>query len=170
MTEHTELLAHMLRDAKRKQRSIIISLLDLKNAFGSIHHDLIRLALHYHHLPSVFSELFSNIYNKSFMTVAIGKVWTDSITVEKDVMHGDPISALLFNLCFNILMLTLDQPMYRKLGYSWGPVGSRRQRAWLQFADDVAIVASDTQGAQLLLNVFQAWCRWAALDIRYDKC
>ena len=134
MTEHTEFLARMLRDAKRKQRSIIISLMDFKNAFGSVHHNLIRLALHYHHLPSVFSELFSNIYN-SFMTVAIGKVWTDSIKVERGVMQGDPSSPLLFNLCFNILMLTLDQPMYRKLGYSWGPVGSRRQRAWLQFAD-----------------------------------
>ena len=170
VTEHTELLAHMLRDAKRKQRSIIISLLDLKNAFGSVHQNLIRFALHYHHLPSVFPELFSNIYNNSFMTVAIAKEWTDSIKVERGVLQGDPSSPLLFNLCFNTLMLTLDQPMYRKLGYSWGPVGSRRQRAWLQFADDAAIVASDTKGAQLLLNVFQAWCTWATLDIRHDKC
>ena len=30
VTEHTELLAHMLRDAKRRQRSIMVTLLDLK--------------------------------------------------------------------------------------------------------------------------------------------
>src|ERR1700690_1069137 len=86
------------------------------------------------------------------------------------VLQGDPSSPLLFNLCFNTLMLTLDQPMYRKLGFSWGSQHSRQQRAWLQFADDAAIVAADNASAQGLLNVFQAWCAWSGMCIRLDKC
>ena len=95
---------------------------------------------------------------------------TDPIRVERGVLQGDPSSPLLFNLCFNTLMLTLDQPMYRKLGFSWGAKHSRQQRSWLQFADDAAIVAADNASAQGLLNVFQAWCAWSGMCIRLDKC
>ena len=77
--------------------------------------------------------------------------------MEREVLQSDPSSPLLFNLCFNTLMLTLDQPIYnRKLGFSWGAKHSRQQRSWLQFADDAALVAADNASAQGLLNVFQA--------------
>ena len=81
---------------------------------------------------------------------------TQPIRIEKGVLQGDPSSPLLFNMCFNTLMLTLDQPIYRKLGFSWGARNSRQQRAWLQFADDAAIIEADNASAQGLLNVFQA--------------
>ena len=67
-------------------------------------------------------------------------------------------------------MLTLNQPIYRKLGISWGARNSRQQRAWPQFADDAAIIGADNASAQGLLNVFQAWCAWSAMTIRLDKC
>ena len=34
-----------MNDAKRHQRSLVISLLDLKNAFGEVQHNLIRAAI-----------------------------------------------------------------------------------------------------------------------------
>ena len=110
VTEHTELLGHILHDAKKKQRSITVTLLDQRNAFGSIHHNLILFALRYHHVPHELLELFSSIYSDSYVTVAVEKCLTEPIKVEKGVLQGDPSSALLFNLCFNTLMLTLQQP------------------------------------------------------------
>ena len=49
--EHTARMAHIINTARIKQRSVIITLLDLKNAFGELHHDLIYEVLQYHHLP-----------------------------------------------------------------------------------------------------------------------
>ena len=49
--EHTELLAHIIKHAKNKQRQIIITLLDLKNAFGEVDHKLLLKVLEYHHIP-----------------------------------------------------------------------------------------------------------------------
>ena len=43
--EHTAQLAHLIRQAKKQQRSLIVTLLDLKNAFGEVHHRLISTAL-----------------------------------------------------------------------------------------------------------------------------
>jgi len=48
-------------------------------------------------------------------------------------------------------MKLLDQPVYRKLGFSYRPKNSQLQRgAWLQFAEDAVIVAPDHASAQSL--------------------
>ena len=36
--EHTSMMAHIITKARIKQRSVVITLLDLKNAFGVVHH------------------------------------------------------------------------------------------------------------------------------------
>ena len=43
--EHTAQLARLIRQAKKQQRSLIVTVLDLKNAFGEVHHRLISTAL-----------------------------------------------------------------------------------------------------------------------------
>ena len=45
VAEHTNVLTHLLREAKRHQRSIVVTLLDLKNAFGEVSHKLIFASL-----------------------------------------------------------------------------------------------------------------------------
>ena len=170
VTEHTEMLAHILKTAKQEQRSVTVALLDLRNAFGEVNHNLIAAALKFHHAPLDFIQMFQSIYENNFIVVSMANKVTDPIRVERGVLQGDPCSPLLFNLCFNTLMLTLNQPIYRKLGFSWGSRVNRQERAWLQFADDAAIVASDNVSAQGLLNLFEAWCTWADMSIRLDKC
>ena len=38
--EHTELMSHLINHARQKQRSLVVTLIDLKNAFGEVHHEL----------------------------------------------------------------------------------------------------------------------------------
>ena len=104
------------------------------------------------------------------MTIGVNNGWSHPIRVEKGVLQGDPASPLLFNLCFNTLMKTLSNLKYSGLSYSWGGVNKIRQRSWAQFADDAAIVSSDVKSAQVLVNIFTAWCVWAFLEWRLDKC
>ena len=60
--EHTELLTHILKNAKKKQRQLVVTLFDLKNAFGEVHHTLIRRVLEYHHVPPQVIDLISSLY------------------------------------------------------------------------------------------------------------
>jgi len=121
------------------------------------------VAIRYHHLPKEFTDIFVNIYENNFITVAVKTEWTNSIKIDRGVLQGDPSSPLLFNMGFNTLMQTLDQPMYRKLAYTWGAVNSTQQRGWLQYTDDAIIVSSDSKSAKGLLNVFQAWSAWSSM-------
>ena len=115
------MLSHLMYDAKRNMRCMVIALLDLKNAFGNIHHALIRSALNFHHVPSLFTDIFNSIYCTSNVCVSVNNKWTNSIRVECGVLKGDPCSPLIFNICFNTLMLTLAKPELKGLGYIWGP-------------------------------------------------
>ena len=58
--KHTRQLAQIIRHAKLKQRTLVITLLDLKNAFGEVHHNLIIEIMKYHHLPNEVQNMISD--------------------------------------------------------------------------------------------------------------
>ena len=45
--EHTYHLSHLISHARKKQRFLTVTLLDLRNAFGEVHHNLIKSVLEY---------------------------------------------------------------------------------------------------------------------------
>ena len=60
--EHTSHMSYLINHARNKQRSLVITLLDLKNAFGEVHHSLITEVLNYHHMPEEIQKLISSLY------------------------------------------------------------------------------------------------------------
>ena len=60
--EHTAQMAN-INNVRIKQRSVVITLLDLKNAFGKVHHNLISEILRYQHVPSHRHELVCSLYS-----------------------------------------------------------------------------------------------------------
>ena len=168
VAEHTQVLTNLMKDAKRNQRSIVVTLLDLKNAFGEINHKLIISALQYHHIPSEITNLIKNIYSNCQISIATGTQNTPFINVTKGVLQGDPCSPLIFNICFNPLMTLISQPKYEQLGYLWGP--NARVHSWLQFADDTSLISKNVKAAQSLIDLNVAWFKWSGMEIRTDKC
>ena len=83
--EHNAQMANIISTARTKQRSVLINLLDLKNAFGEVHHNLISETLRYHHVPdqiqrlirSLYSNLQTSIITDSFQTpfIKVGRTW-----------------------------------------------------------------------------------------------
>src|SRR5206468_7966420 len=118
--EHTEMLDFLMRDAKKTHRGYFAVLLDLRNAFGEIHHNLIRSNLRYHHVPEAFIRVFNSIYSDFEVTVSSRGQLTGTILVRRGVLQGDPCSPLLFNLCFNSLMRLLESPGSKQMDYFWG--------------------------------------------------
>ena len=85
-----------------KQRSLIITLLSLKNAFGEVHHNLIQSVLEHHHIPEQIESAIKCLYYTDFKTSIIASQFRTPFTnVGRGVLQGDCLSPLLFNLCFN---------------------------------------------------------------------
>ena len=96
--EHTQMLTQLLNEARRHQRSIIVTLLDLRNAFGEVNHKLINLTLQCHHVPKEIIDLIDDIYTDSMISIAHDDENTKFVPVERGVLQGDPCSPLLFNM------------------------------------------------------------------------
>ena len=114
--DHTSMMGHSINKARIKQRSLVVPLLDLKNAFGEVSHSLIFSALSYHHIPAGIQSLIKNLYT-NFRTAIITKDFsTPAIPVELGVLHGDCLSPLLFNMCFDTFIQFIKAEKFKQLG------------------------------------------------------
>ena len=147
-------------------------MLDLKNAFGELHHNLIYEVLKYHHIPDPINELIRSLYTNFQTSIITDQFSTPFITVGRGVLQGDCLSPLLFNMSFNTFVQHIKSESYTQLGFwkfnkSGIPCNPIH---WFQFADDAAVITSQEKENQILLNRFSVWCQWANMIIRVDKC
>ena len=170
--EHTSMMAYVINKARLKQRSVVITLLDLKNAFGEVHHNLVRSVLAYHHIPDSIQSLIANLYTDFHSYIISDSFSTPAIPINHGVLQGDCLSPLIFNLCFNTFIHFIKQEKYKQFGFSPHDENDRLFHPihWFQFADDAAVVTTNERENQLLLNCFSRWCQWANMVIRVDKC
>jgi hypothetical protein len=70
--EHTPQMAYIINQSRIRQRSLVITLLDLNKAFGEVHHNLIQSVLGYHHIPQhiqlMIKSLYTNFITSDFNT------------------------------------------------------------------------------------------------------
>ena len=149
-------MSYLIDHARNKQRSLVITLLDLRNAFGEVHHELIKSVLRFHNIPSHIEELIDNVYQDFLISIATKTFVTKPVIVQKGVLQGDSLSPLLFNMCVNTLITTIKQKSVEGLGYYFADALGPRH--WFQFADDSAVTTANEEDNQLLLNLFTKWC------------
>ena len=165
--EHTAQMADIINKARIRQRSIVITLLDLKNAFGEVHHNLIQSVLDYHHIPDHIKFVIKSLYTDFQTSIITSEFCTPFISVGRGVLQGDCLSPLLFNMCFNTFIQHIKAEKYRQFGFSFKLLNPIH---WFQFADDAAVVTGQESENQHLLNRFSIWCQWSNMIIRVDKC
>ena len=77
-----------LLDAKQNARGIVVAWLDLTNAYGSVEHKLVQLALEWYNIPSATRELIFN-YDELFVWVK-----TQECTSDWFMYQIDPLSPI----------------------------------------------------------------------------
>ena len=110
-------MAPVINKARLKQRSIIITLLDLETAFEEVNHNLIKSVLAYNHIPEPIQLLAANLYTEFHSYFISDCFSTLPMPVERGVLQGDYLSPLIFNLCFNTYIQSLKQEKYKQLGF-----------------------------------------------------
>ena len=86
-TEHTQQLAYIIRHTKRKEKTLVVTLLDLKNAFGEVSHSLIPTVLQFHHIPREVQNIISELYSGFSTSIATKTFVTSLLQVEKGVLR-----------------------------------------------------------------------------------
>ena len=165
--EHIAEMSHIINHSRKQQRSVNITLIDLKNVFGEVHHSLIQSVLRYHDIPDEINCIVKILYSDFHLSIITNDFHTKYIAVEKGVLQGDSFSPLIFNLIINTFIQCVKEEKFTNFGYHTFKVFLLRN--WFQFADDAVAVTSLEGENQILLNLFSKWCRWSEMTIKASK-
>ena len=90
-----------LLDAKSNQRQVVVSWLDLKNAYGSVRHNLVQFALEWYHVPSIIRALIFDYYEKICAQVRVKKSSTRFFFFDLGLFQGVCSPVRCSNVSFN---------------------------------------------------------------------
>ena len=140
--------------------------LDIANAYGSVHHELIQFSLAHYHAPAEFCRLMQSWYSDLSATISTDMWSTLPVPLSIGVYQGDPLSVVIFFTVMNTLSDTLKARS--DLGFTLP--SSSISIKHLLYADDVCLVSNSTAGCQYLLDLVQQWFECVLLKAKVPKC
>ena len=140
--------------------------LDLANAYGSVHHQLISCCLQHYHAPPAFLDMIANLYTGLSATITSQTWSTKPVPLEIGVYQGDPLSVVIFNTVMSTLSDSLQA--HRHLGYTIS--GTTISTNVLLYADDTCLVADGPASCQHLLTCVEQWLLWTGMAAKVPKC
>ena len=91
--EHIAEMGHIINHSRKHHRSVTITLIDLENAFGEVHHSLIQSVLRYHRIPDVINCTVKLLYCDFLLSISANDFCIKHIAVERVFFK-----AILFHL------------------------------------------------------------------------
>ena len=165
-TEHQSKLATIIQEARKKHRSLTVCWLDLANAYGSVHHQLIHFALKHYHAPSKLTNTVASLYSGLNAIITADSWSTPVVPLQTGVYQGDPLSVVIFNTVMCTLIEAL-KPL-QHLGYTLSQ--SNHTVNLLQYADDTCLVSDGPASCQELLHSVEKWLQWTCMRAKVPKC
>ena len=165
--EHQFKLVEAIRDAKANQRLQTILWIDLRNAFGSVDHNLIRFAMSHYNCGDMVTNLISNIYCGLRAVICTDDWCTSNFPYEVGVFQGDPLSVAIFDMVFNLYTDALES-LAPTCAYQFSSVA---QNSFLcSFADDAVVVTRGPHEINAVCKRTDQFLEWSGLEVNAAKC
>ena len=165
--EHQYKLVSAIKDAKVHQKSQAVLWLDLRNAFGSVDHNLIQFALRHYHCDGMLVRLVEHLYEDLRAMVATDQWRTREFVYGVGVFQGDPLSVAIFDMVMNLFVDALE-PLESRCAYDFSSLNVSLFNSI--FADDAATVTRGVKEAQLVCQRIGEFLEWSGLQANVSKC
>lgn len=163
--EHNYLLQEALTKSKESGSQLVVSWLDLRNAFGSVPHAAIFHVLRLHGLPPGLLDIIQDLYEGCTTTITTATGETDAVDMRAGVKQGDPLSPIVFNLVIEVIIRSI----LAQSDLHGFPLHDHRISC-LAYADDLVLMSQSLEGAQKLLDAAGASAEWLGLRFNATKC
>ena len=162
--EHNQTLHDILRADKRGGKSVQVSFLDLKNAFGSVKHNLIVAALRWYHIPDHMISLLKRLYSDCHVIVSVNEENTTPIPIKKGSLQGGPEAGICFNIPWNIVLDGIC-----KKAFETGSIPEDKPVSG--FADDLTTKTNNMEKQQEILDHVSCLFKWSkSFTLNVKKC
>ena len=164
-TEQIFTLRNILEQCVEYQKSLAVNFVDFKKAFDSVHRHSLWQVAELYGIPGTFINIFKSIYQNSSCCVKTDTGTTEFFNIETGVRQGCILSPFLFLLIVDFVMNKATAEA-ETLGVEW--VGNKRLTD-LDFADDIALLAENTEGLQQLTMKLEETASKIGLRISCEK-
>ena len=160
------MLSQLIREAKKEKRNLVITWLDIANAYGSVPHRLIVTALKEAHIPEDVVNLIESYYQDVQIRFTTKNYVTEWQKVGKGIITGCTLSVVLFSLAMSWIVMSVKKE-------TKGPTlkSGQQQINSRLFMDDIATTITETvvQTRHLIRKLAEK-LNWAGLKVKPEKC
>jgi len=136
-----------------------IIFLDFQAAYDVILSSEIMAALQSRNMPArLCSLVLSSMFNDASYNIVVNSDLSNSISRNRGLPQGSPLSPIIFNLFINSLVVELNQHNVSDIPHG------------LFYADDGALLAPDLATAKILLRIAERWARDHGMTYNISKC
>lgn len=167
-SDNSAIISEIFYDAMRSHKSVFITALDFKNAFGSVPHALIIDCLKKKGFPKQFVHLIDNVYTGSTTNIMTSKFTSRDICINRGTKQGCPVSPLLFNLCLEPLFKAINS-INAEDGYTVSMNGERARFSIMAYADDILLIANSRKGMERMLETCNRFCDFTKMTLAPTK-
>jgi hypothetical protein len=158
--EHMGILSQLIREAKSEKKNLVITWLDIANAYGSVPHNFIQIALRRANVPDSMCQLVESYYNDVQVRFTTKEFTTEWQRIEAVIITGCTLSVVLFALTITMLVLSVkDVTKGPKTSSGQLQVNSRA------FIDDIATTTETIVQSKHLLKKISEKLKWAGLSV-----
>ena len=155
--EHATMIWEAILRAKSEKLNLDVIWLDLANAYGSVPHQMIQLALRMYHVPENIQVMLDDYFSGFRMKFSTNNYTTDWINLEIGITMDCTISPILFVMAMEVILKAAENSTgLANLG------GGCYMPPLKAFMDDTTIICSkedETRRMLERLDVLMAWCR-----------
>uniref|UniRef100_A0A6V7KNY1 Reverse transcriptase domain-containing protein n=1 Tax=Bracon brevicornis TaxID=1563983 RepID=A0A6V7KNY1_9HYME len=144
LADNVFVLSATIADARVRMKELHVAAIDVRKAFDTVSHEAIERVMNGKGLPSRFVNYVMNMYRTSSTVIEVNGETSQPIFPGQGVRQGDPLSSFIFNLIIDDVL--------KQIPAECGYVLNGRLINALAFADDLVIIASSTQGLQMILD------------------
>ena len=161
---HIGVINELIKHADRTKTAVYMMSIDLRDAFGSVSHDLIRYALRAKGFGEGLIKMIMDAYKNATTRYVVNGGTSDPLFINRGVRQGCPLAPALFNLCIEGLLEKLVRQ--KEDGVKIGDAVVAVQA----YADDLILISDTEEGLRNLATTLERFCLATRLDINVNKC
>ena len=166
-------LRRIIEEAKSKYLPAILTFIDFKKAFDSVHRGKMLKILKAYGVPPRLLKAIASMYKDTFAKVLTPDGETAWFELLAGVLQGDTLAPFLFIIVLDYALRKAISGREAELGFTIKPRRSRRYPAEAQtdldFADDISLLSNVISQAQELLDLVQQECKKVGLRLNSSK-
>ena len=163
-TDHIFVLNSIIKNNLAKSKSVFCAFVDMEKCFDRIDRNLLLYKLLEFNIDGKLYWCIKSFYENNLSCIRLSpSITTEWFDVTCGVRQGDPLSATLFNIFINDLILLIKN---LNVGVQ---ISDNLNISILLYADDIVLLAENEVNLQLMLSTLEKWCRDWKLDVNLKK-